>query len=399
MRVSANSTGAFAALREDVRLTPIDLQGNSVEQDLWAVQPYLQHFPHDEEESPARYSSERSRTTADSKAHPVMPDQQDVPEMFQDDEEDAGIERDITTVNKLCRVLIHDRESRKKLNHGLFDAGNEGRGALAYGADLLIQVGGFTELPAHRVILASRCLALGRIFAGQTIKTSNIVIKLRSPQMQNFSASSSKLVSRISITGCHPLSVIIFLVYLYSDELLAIWDRRIGLVVESSMTTLKTNATQIRSELQALARVLSLSHLSEALMSNGRRSPTQSLAKDMLFLFDSAQIAINSAEQSDVPFAHEPLSSLVAADTILELTDQHVHCHSLVLRARSPFFANFFDDDDWTTKRWRPDRTISVNLKHLNGRIMSYVLRFIYCGEEEKMFDSLGQSCDLRFIV
>ena len=80
-------------------------------------------------------------------------------------------------------------------------------------------------------------------------------------------------------------------------------------------------------------------------------------------------------------------------DVLLCLEDRNVPCHSAILRARSPLFSAFFDDDDWTKTRWEHDGTIHVQFRHLEWRHMQYVMKFIYGGDKE-IFDVLGE---LRF--
>ena len=38
-------------------------------------------------------------------------------------------------------------------------------------------------------------------------------------------------------------------------------------------------------------------------------------------------------------------------DVVLQLKDRDVHCHSVVLRARSDLFRAFFGEDEWTRER------------------------------------------------
>ena len=80
----------------------------------------------------------------------------------------------------------------------------------------------------------------------------------------------------------------------------------------------------------------------------------------------------------------------LGADVVLCLADRDVLCHSTVLRARSPLFRAFFDEDEWTKQRWANDGTVRVQFKHLKWRPMEYVMRYFYGGDME-MFDTLGE--------
>lgn len=76
-----------------------------------------------------------------------------------------------------------------------------------------------------------------------------------------------------------------------------------------------------------------------------------------------------------------------------------MYCHSVVLRARTPFFEAFFGEEEWTRERWDEGGSgvLSVELRHLRWRGMEWVVRFMVCGEEEGMFDGLGGS--FRYVI
>ncbi len=61
------------------------------------------------------------------------------------------------------------------------------------------------------------------------------------------------------------------------------------------------------------------------------------MVHDMTELFHKAQVHTTSS-----------LSFPRAPDVVLQLSDKEVFCYSVVLRARSVFFASFFDQDEWT---------------------------------------------------
>lgn len=183
----------------------------------------------------------------------------------------------------------------------------------------------------------------------------------------------------LSITGCSPISVAILLGYLYSDELLAIWDRRISTAAQVQLHEQHVNPAAVKTELQALARILDLPLLKIAMESPAKRTPAASLATDLTRLFTNAQ-GIRRAD---------PL----AANVVLRLSDRDVMCHSTILRARSPFFAAFFNDNDWTVRRWDGDGTLSVDMRHLSWRVMEFVLRYMCCGVETGLFETLGARC------
>jgi hypothetical protein len=255
----------------------------------------------------------------------------------------------------------------------------------APGADIAVRVQRGPEVPAHRCILVARSSVLASLLSGQTRVVqdapSNVVVKVLSGRSEKYPQMAS-----LSITGCHTISILILLYYLYSDEVLAIWDPRVPRDIVGRMRVYgKVNPHEVRSELKVLARILDLPLFEPSLQVVTKLTPEQSSAKDFSRAFDVMQ---DRARQG----VYKP-------DVVLELADKTVYCHSAVLRARSEFFAAFFDDEDWTRKRWTPEETIVINLKHMNWRSMEFVLRFLCAGEDAEMFDSLGMAVGSVFLL
>ena len=102
------------------------------------------------------------------------------------------------------------------------------------------------------------------------------------------------------------------------------------------------------------------------------------MSMDMQCLFDAVQSTLM------------PRTSPLAPDVVLQLTDREVFCHSVILRATSPFFASFFDLEDWTAKRWGTDGVVRVDMRQLRWDVVQFVLRFMCCDADKEMFYVLG---------
>ena len=188
-------------------------------------------------------------------------------------------------------------------------------------------------------------------------------------------------MAHLSITCCHAISVLILLYYLYSDEILAVWDPRVTRdVVGPRRVHGKVHQHEVRSDLQVLARILDLPLFGPSLRVVTKLAPKRSSVRDFSRGFSAIQDRTSH-------WVYKP-------DVVLELADETVHCHLAVLRARSEFFAEFFDDDDRTRKRWTPEGTMVLDLKRMNWMSMEFVLRFLCAGDDAKMFDSLGAVFD-----
>jgi hypothetical protein len=341
-QVCANTTGAFGALRVDFKPMPICVMGNTMAEDLAAVQPYIASPP-------------RAHLKDESAPVPESPQWSYVGGDEGEDAEDAEIEADFRRLWRLCKLL---------------DTRNAALPARC-GADVMVHVRKFA-FPAHRVILGARSAVLCRALEGSKLHHDQLHITIKP------SSTSGPVRTRLDIKGCEPLTVLILLEYLYSDDLLAIWDRRLGSALERELTTHGINPGQVKLQLQGLAGLLELPLLKEALQSSSKRVPAPSLVRDM----DRLSRAVQPGPSTTTP---------IAADVVLHLADRDVYCHSVILRARSPVFSSFFDEDDWTVKRWEADGTIKVNLRHLRWHVMEYVLRHMLCGGDAEIFENLGE--------
>lgn len=338
--VCANATGAFGALRVDFKPPPIDLTSRSFSCDISEIQPYL-------------------GLSSRAKAPPDTPNMTAPLLDADEDGEDVSILDDIGDLSKLLYVLDQRRNAPDV--------------ALPYNSDVVVVAPGPLHLPAHRLILAVRCPVLGNILHGGRPlrdKSSGIEVSL-----------VSKGRFRIQIIGCHPFTVLILLRYLYSDQLLAIWDLRVGTPFMSQFQTFAVKPVAIKAELQSLSRLLDLQLLLKALHSPGKRVPTPSQAEDFHLLYERTQLTgclrNNTKEDS------------LAPDVALHFADQViVWSHSVVLRARCQFFASFFEDSVWTSKRRDKSGIIDIDLKHLEWEVMQYVVRWM-CYGDENLFESL----------
>lgn len=355
-RVCTNSTGAFAALRVDHRPKQIEVIGNTIAQDLKTIQPYSRFY---------------------DKFRPILRSQpaKDVSSSMLDEElEDADIKDDIEGVLDLIEILSSERQMRKIEGGRVKYEGMR----LPYDADTVVYLHSGAIFPVHRVILAARCFVLENVFAGRhpiVEPESQLSVRLM-PAKPGPGLGVSK-VTRLSISGCHPLTVLILLRYLYSDELIALWDRRVSTAVHTQLVDVDADPVQIKLELQAFARLLELPVLYEGLEHPVKCELVPTMAQDMLRLFNVAQSPL-------------PIDSPLAPNVILQLADKEVYTYSVILRCRSSLFASFFDLEDWTVKRWQTNGTIRLDITHINWHIMRLVSSFLCCGSDKEVFDVLG---------
>lgn len=291
-----------------------------------------------------------------------------------DEADDLGILNDIRKLRQLLDVLVIQKKARQE------PLTFPGTRRLPHGADVVIHGTSGTLFPAHRIVLGIRSFVLFEILnSSRVAKDIGSGISLR--LLDSKSKVNGKEPTKLSIVGCHPISILILLDYIYSDDLLAIWDSRISAVLSGQSQKMKIQPAQIKLELRSLATLLDLPFLLQALESPVKRAPVPSMVSAMERLFETAQ-KLDYTEQA-----------LLSPDVIVQLADKEIRCHSVILRARSTFFADFFDEDIWTINRWDANGMITIDMKHLTWHVMDYVLRFMCCGADAEMFDTLGMFC------
>ena len=407
-RVCANSTGAYGALRVDWQPRPVDGVGNAADINLKGIQPYLEFYRGGVEAQAQIHTKIRMGARRQSlNEHRVHDD---------DEEDDMAVRDDIAGILELCRILRCEQDMRKAGGGSVHYHTEDGKPApLPNGADAMVYVQPYgVVFPVHRFVLAARSAVFESLFCGLKPKQkekmkageksvsryekgkgkedeSSLRVNLRLLPSKPGPGNGVFKLTRFSIDGCHPLTILIFFWYMYCDELLAIWDGRVSgaEAVKNNLVKLEIGPATVKEELQALAAVLHLPALRAALEPPVKRAPLPSMRKDMGNVFELVQQKDGEMQEARPP----PLSSIsspLTPDVVLELADKDVYCHSVVLRARSPFFASFFGLEDWTMKRWNADGMIRVNMRHLKWHNMQFVLRFMCCGDDIEMFHTLG---------
>ncbi|KAF8071818.1 hypothetical protein FPV67DRAFT_1482821 [Lyophyllum atratum] len=370
-QVCANSTGAFGALRVEYQPKPIGVRGNTLAQDIGEIQPFL-HI----QSMQGLLNRESADCAIDS---PSIDAQFTKPSQLVQDEDldDLQIQSDIRKLRHILDKLRLQREILKECGHSLPDS----ESFFPHGADVVIHLPSGFAFPAHRVILGARSHVLRTVLSGHTVNKKGSTVSIQLSDLK-----STVLLGRkrghpihLRLSGCQPISALILLTFLYTDEVLALWDHRVATVLEQLLKAVKVNPGTVKTDLRALAELLELPTLATTLDSPVKSIPSPSLESSMRRLFTTCQDSSS----------HDTLDPVLAPDVILKLSDRDVYCHSAILRSRSLFFASFFDEEVWTVKRWDDHGVLAVDMKHLDWRVMDYVLRFMCCGEEETMFESL----------
>ncbi|KAF9441684.1 hypothetical protein P691DRAFT_812198 [Macrolepiota fuliginosa MF-IS2] len=420
--VCASASGAFGALRVDFKPKCVDVRGPLIGQDLIKVQPWVAMAKEEDE----RVTWTKKQEQVEVHPHPRALDQDsDVEDGGRT--EDEAIENDVRMLKEMCDAVRREEKIREE-GVKVKDM------VLPRGADTLINLDSGAVFPVHRVILAARSEVLCGLLSVEAAKGSSVRDRQRDieitllPPLERPSfpgvGPGSKRVIQLSITGIQPLVLLVLLHYLYSDNVVTVWDRRVSLPTELYARNLgiKLDFGKIRHQVQGLASVLELGEVLKALERPVKSTVAGTLTRDLAKLFEHVNPSTPGNEMEDVegevtvgeerdpkvsnvlvPDVEEPMveeekggSRVLEAfipDVVLELEDRKVFTHSAILRSRSEFFQSFFDEPDWTKKRWDTgedgNMVVRINLRHLNWRVMEFVLRFACCGSDMELFETL----------
>jgi hypothetical protein len=207
------------------------------------------------------------------------------------------------------------------------------------------------------------------------VRSKRFETLLNGGKVDGFKVRGGAAQRRVDVTACHPLVVLLLLQYIYTDDVASIWDARVARVLQSKYVDLKIPIGDVKADLKRISESLGFAPLSHVLNSAGKMPVTQrTLPKDVQAFF---------SQTSSSP-------SPLACDTTLLFAEKEIHCSSVLLRARCPFFEAMFSDRDWTVAR-KEGGNVVVNMQHLRWRPMQLVFKFLHEGVEDDLFDYLRE--------
>ncbi|GAA5832398.1 hypothetical protein JCM11251_006438 [Rhodosporidiobolus azoricus] len=341
IKVASNSTGGFAALRADVPLRFIEIEGPTLAPDLLSLLPHWQRVGG----SPAQPAAARRKKSARTAGADEESDDEE-------DDADLVIERDIEVAKRLAEVV-----ERWDLTWEVS----------ARGTDAVVNVGTSMSIPVHKAVLSARSMVLAQHFSKNRIL--------------DFGAHAS------------PYAALLFLHYIYSDDFPAIWDTRVGLPLRETLAAspsanpLKLDVASVKAELRHLGQRFDLPALSQALERQAKTVPAPTLSTDFTNLLHTS---LSPKIVSSLPLSLKP-------DVVLQLEDREIKVHSVVLRARCPFFTTFFEDADWSRER-RKGGLLTLDVKHVGWEVMSLVLEHIYRDAGMSLFHTVERPAAEEYI-
>ncbi|ORZ27483.1 hypothetical protein BCR41DRAFT_156000 [Lobosporangium transversale] len=357
VRVYANPSGAWAALRSESALTPVIIRPGRLDSDL--EQSLSQFHLYNNNEKNCGTSTE--------------------PIVYDDDDGDEASEAEANPWKIDSRGWLDIERSWDYDVVPLLDSTAEScniGGTTVSGShlfDVELEAGKRT-LGAHRIVLAARSPALCRVF----VETPRIATTIGS--LVSIEPTKIDYNQRILYTIMLKVefaTAVLLLQFLYSDRFDPFWD---ALDLPKSI---KQYALKVRQELYHLALELSLPTLQAALQYSFTHTCSPSLSKNM------AQVILN-------PIKYQGLADV----RLLLKHGESMDLHQMILGHRSPFFnAMFVRTNEWIRARQGPrrlpegsstqnDQLLEVNMTHMGLEAMTIVVNYIYtdCGPE--LFDN-----------
>ena len=231
-----------------------------------------------------------------------------------------------------------------------------------------------TCIPTHQVLCSSRSVVLRRAFvkcqAGKQLIISDTI------SLDKNETGKTRLVFR----GLDFLTITNLVLYLGQDVVVDVWH------FNKAFPQNAYRYRQVRLELMAVATQLELSNLENAVRQMTEPKPSLSL---------------------DMDLAVQDSSFFTDADISVQLAGAEMSVHSSIMVLRCPFFEGLFGgraSGGWLSHRretlGHESDLLKVDLKHIEPRIFTLVLRHIYSDMGDELFDDvvcedLEEFCDL----
>ncbi|MBW0477451.1 hypothetical protein O181_017166 [Austropuccinia psidii MF-1] len=420
LRVAANPTGSYAAIREDVLLKNINFTSPEETFNLpSALSSMLVHLKKYASSTPqlhdvpfllptVKKASFCSETTG---LQTLESDSEDL-----DTHSEFDLAWDICAGCVLFELSLHwaCHQKRESLTEG----------------DIIIVAESGEQILVHKFVLCSRSHTLDQIINCQySVDDINYHLTYKPSQEDQICFELPALCfRRFSLLTC-----LLFIHYLYTDTFPSIWDGRVWPQIESLLKEwLKNSAlcedtssfiyvlNETKAGLRELARLAKLPDLEQSLNRVGKSTPKPSLAHHFQNVLDMLEVrkALPQAASilSDSPDSFQGCSSSVVQsanlrpDIELELKNGEIlYCHSLLMRAQCPFFRLMFDQDAWLAQRRQLESSahsgcIRIDMSHLDKKAIKVVLQHIYTDDRDNLFvaqdfDSLDGYIDFIFDV
>ncbi|CEP14245.1 hypothetical protein [Parasitella parasitica] len=358
IRVCANSSGAYAAIRSEHLLSPLqDIAKSTLQHDLSTSLPHINASTELDTQLAVLIQAMTSECKLQTQKYKLLGS--DV------DQDDVSRQQHIIR-QKYCQRLV------SAVDHAW--CRSEKSGVADRLLDVVFCVNG-RSIYCHSAVLRCRSDIFNQLATCADRRSpstmSGIAVRLeKRPEGRGIV---------IHVDHCQVAAILLLLEYIYTDEYQHPMNAffkipALCFVDIDSFTDRKSiheSASLIQRDLIALATVFELPHLLSSAQQSFSHTPMPSLTGDLKRMLDKAKnadISIQTAEK-------EPL-------------DEY---HQIILRQRCPYFANLLKPgSEWIRKRLADQKCIQVNLEHISKEAMDTFIRYIYTDEDKStLFSSI----------
>ncbi|PKI82340.1 hypothetical protein MVES1_003487 [Malassezia vespertilionis] len=363
VRVVVNDTGSFAALQAPSQLREIPMRGRPFETELLRLLPHMNSTRSDCNASDAS-SDARSSISNSSDAHHSRLSSASDSDSDDDAMEGNMLRRYATQAQTLVSNAV---KLRPKLQYPCIQLPDTFAHA---GCDALLVVEtGKYYVPAHKLMLAARIPSLRTAIWNKAALADPLL-----GVAVSFDQNGLCVIQRPDLSL---ISAMFFLQYIYTDDVPPVWTANLGMLIGSVSRALGVTTAPVLPELRMLSSSLHLDALYRALLSGVFRTPEPTMQSALQHVFDRVAVHPKGALNTDDP----------SLDTVLQLADRDVACHSFFLR-RSPMLHSLYE---WHRSRGDTG-TVYINLEHQPWRVVRIGLVFLYSQGDLAIFHGTDQA-------
>ncbi|CAO3630504.1 unnamed protein product [Mucor hiemalis] len=357
IKVCANSSGAFAAIRSEYQLRPLsNIPASTLVQDMVNSLPHShasKWLEIEMKEIDASEATDMAQLTSKylKYANSTHIDEKDALDF---NKEKITVKERYDTVRSECVHRAWSYSNSLAAEDSTLD---------------IVLVAGDRELYCHSSVLRCRSEVFKRLIKCKD-RLLNEDIKIR------VSKRDTDKRIELNIEHCQVTSVLLLLDFIYSDQYQHPMSMRFEPPVLSYLQDLTPSTLKsIQKDLLSLAKIFYIPNLIATAQENYfRRIPSiQEDLKTLLHKRSGTDVAIKTKEEGIT-----------------------IKCHEIILRQRCDFFGKLFDTKSiWVSNRRRnsldaDDSHTSVSIDHIPKEVMDIIIRYIYADEDgSSLFDEI----------
>ncbi|KAK5113347.1 hypothetical protein LTR62_003446 [Meristemomyces frigidus] len=213
-------------------------------------------------------------------------------------------------------------------------------------------------IPVHRFVLTGRSKVMRRGFRDLCATSTFTVPDLAVSEINKDGRTC------VTFQGLDILTLLDLALYLYTDTIIDFWH----LTRQSSRMAFRFR--QVRTELMKVTAKLELGKLEPAVRQMAMPRPCLEMDFEVAY--------------TDPAFFYD-------GDVVVRLEDDEMRVHSVMMRARCPFFEGMFmgrAGGRWLAAR-EAEEEVSVDLTHISSKTFQLVLRHVYADTGAELFDDI----------